>query len=1642
MPLFLRFPALRRRPASLVLSILLALLLPGLAATLPSGFIEQPVGSGWSNPVGIAFDTSGPNDRLYVWERAGKIWIVENGSKLATPLVDISEEVMAWRDFGLLGVALDPRFQQNGYIYLLYVVDRHHLLYFGTAQYNAATNLNTAPTIGRLARYTARASDGFRSVDPASRRVLVGEAINKGFPILHESHGVGSLVFGTDGTLLAACGDAASYNAMDDGGPDGGSLAAQALTDGIITTKEDVGAFRAQLPDSLNGKIIRIDPATGDGIASNPYFDTANPRSAKSRVWTLGLRNPYRMTVRPSTGAHDPTAANPGTIYLGDVGWTLWEDFHVITGPGKNCGWPLYEGLEAHTQYQASPAVNLDAPNPLGGYFRFKDLLIQDTLAAPSWPNPANAAQQVPTNIPKWLHTRPILDYKHGADIARTGTFSGNNATTSTLGTAGCPVAGASFRGNAATGGVFFTTEDFPEMYHGTYFGADYGAQWIKSIRIGEGDRPGEVQPFASATGPIVFLTTHPSAGGLYYVNFDGNIRRIVYAPGGNQQPVAAASAAPNFGPSPLTVQFSGAGSYDPEGTALNYLWAFDDGTTSTQPNPAKTFTATGTRKFNVTLTVTDAGGAADTISVPVFANHAPPGVVVTSPVDGAKYPVGATSTFPLEATITPQPGHVATSTWQTILHHDNHTHMDAPLAGPNASVTIGGEGAGFFYENVLTVTDDLGLTVTRTVNLLPNLTNTAPLAAWSITSKQVAVGTATVLDAAATASDADSPGLDGGELRVQLVSGTASESLNIRNEGSAAGQVGTSGPGVTFGGVEVGTISGSASLLIVTFNTAATPAAAQAVLRNVTYLSLVGRSTPRTVRVTLSDGDGGTSAESDLGVTATAGNLKPLVQVTSPAAGALFTAPATVAITADASDPDGTIARVDFYRGSKKISSDTLPPYEATWTNAPAGTHYLRARAVDNSGGVTWSARVSIRVTAASTTLLADDFDDNSRDAAKWSLGTVAGTIYSGAAAHDTAIALAERNQRLEIPLRTGVSGDRYNGYLATTARDFTDASASVEVVQVAAGFADTMFAVSKDAANLVLMVVEGGDLYLDHIAGGVRNITGLAFNPVQHRHWRIRHVAESPAKICFEASADGVNWQTLRRDNASFAVTALRPEISAGTWQPESAPGMAVFENFNMQRGETEPPPPANEAPIADPGGPYTGVAGQPIALSAAESIDFDGSITAFAWDFADGSTGTGQDVSKIYGAAGTYTVLLRVTDDLGAFSEETTTVTVTAPVNQAPVSRPGGPYSGMAGSGVAFNGAASSDPDGTITGYAWSFGDGSTATGATPSHAYASAGTFTVSLTVTDNAGATHTASTTATIASLPVNQPPVANPSGPYTSTVGSAVAFNGAASSDADGTITSYAWNFGNGSTATGATPSHAYASAGTFTVSLTVTDNAGATHTASTTATISTPSPTVLLADDFDDNARDTAKWQFGAILGTIYSGAAGNDPLVQALERNARLEIVPRTGVSGDHYHGYLSAPLDLTGANVSVRVVQTAGGEADTFLTIGTDGQNFAAMGAEGGYLFFDQVVSGQRSVSIMSYQPAVHRHWRIRHATANDTLVFESSADGAAWTTLRTSPRQLLLGAARIELGAGTWQPESAPGTAIFDDLRAQR
>ncbi|MEO8361040.1 MAG: ELWxxDGT repeat protein [Vicinamibacteria bacterium] len=262
-------------------------------------------------------------------------------------------------------------------------------------------------------------------------------------------------------------------------------------------------------------------------------------------------------------------------------------------------------------------------------------------------------------------------------------------------------------------------------------------------------------------------------------------------------------------------------------------------------------------------------------------------------------------------------------------------------------------------------------------------------------------------------------------------------------------------------------------------------------------------------------------------------------------------------------------------------------------------------------------------------------------------------------------------------------------------------------------------------------------------------------------------------------------------------------------------------------------------NHAPVASHGGPYSGVRNLPIVFDGAGSSDADGDPLTYAWDFGDGAVGSGVAPAHAYATAGTFTVTLAVNDGTTGSAPATSTVTIT---NQAPTANAGAAHAAFRNQSVAFTGAASSDPDGDTLTYSWNFGDGGTATGVTPSHTYATSGAFTVTLTVND--GTTTSAASTST--STITNRAPVANRgAATQTGTRLAAIAFNGSASSDADGDTLSYLWNFGDGTTGTGATPSHLYATVGAFTVTLTVNDGIATSAPVTATVTITNLAPTV-----------------------------------------------------------------------------------------------------------------------------------------------------------------------------------------------------
>jgi PKD repeat protein len=263
-------------------------------------------------------------------------------------------------------------------------------------------------------------------------------------------------------------------------------------------------------------------------------------------------------------------------------------------------------------------------------------------------------------------------------------------------------------------------------------------------------------------------------------------------------------------------------------------------------------------------------------------------------------------------------------------------------------------------------------------------------------------------------------------------------------------------------------------------------------------------------------------------------------------------------------------------------------------------------------------------------------------------------------------------------------------------------------------------------------------------------------------------------------------------------------------------------------------------NVAPTANPGGTYTGTPGTAISFTGTATDPSPIDTFTYAWNFGDGSTSTLQNPTHTYATAGTYTVTLTATDSHGASSATASTTATVVSSSGPPVANAGASQSANEGTAVQFGGSVAG---GTAPfTYSWSFGDGTSASGSlTPSHTYVSAGNFTVVLSVRDALNRVSTSTTSAAIGR--VN--PVANINGPYSGTAGSAIAFS-ATSTSAGAT---FSWTFGDGTTATGSSPSHTFSSPGTYVVGLAVTDTLGNTTNATTVATVSPTSVSNVTID-------------------------------------------------------------------------------------------------------------------------------------------------------------------------------------------------
>ncbi|NNE34804.1 MAG: PKD domain-containing protein, partial [Rhodothermales bacterium] len=383
-----------------------------------------------------------------------------------------------------------------------------------------------------------------------------------------------------------------------------------------------------------------------------------------------------------------------------------------------------------------------------------------------------------------------------------------------------------------------------------------------------------------------------------------------------------------------------------------------------------------------------------------------------------------------------------------------------------------------------------------------------------------------------------------------------------------------------------------------------------------------------------------------------------------------------------------------------------------------------------------------------------------------------------------------------------------------------------------------------------------------------------------------------------------------------------------------------------------------PQNVPPIASfTAAPSSGTAPLLVSLDASQSSDSDGTLVSYSWSFGDGATGSGQSGAHTYTSPGDYTLQLTVTDDDGASNSQSVTVTVNEGVNEAPAANfSATPLSGNAPLLVSADASASTDADGTIVSYAWSYGDGTTGTGQAVDHTYTSPGTYSLRLTVTDDDGAVNASTVTITVVGGGNQSPSASFVATPLSGNAPLTVTGDASASTDPDGSIVSHSWDFGDGVTGSGETISHTYLTAGTFTLMLTVTDNDGQVSTTSQTVRVNSASNLAPLASFSASVTSGTAP------LLVLFDASASADPDGTITSYSWSYgNGVNGTGVTAAHtfvepgnFVVRLTVTDDVGGVATSERLIQVTsdiGAQPDLVLRLSLDEVSGTSLNDESG-------------------------------------------------------------------------------------------
>ncbi len=1238
-------------------------------------FHERAVFSGLVNPTVVRFL---PDGRILVAEKSGLIKMFDGfDDTTAAVVADLRTRTYNFWDRGLLGLAVPPGWdpaspdEWRRYIYVLYARDSEPggvPPRWGTPDAvsdpcPSAPNGPGATTDGCVV--TGQLSRLDTSTTPWSEQMLI-----EGWCQQYPSHSVGTLAFGADEKLYVSGGEGANFNNADWGqfggtvsmpGPGGFFTPANPCGDppfalGTPQTKPTAegGALRSQSPRRapgeprlFNGSILRIDPATGDAVPGNPMYSSSDP--VERRIIGYGFRNPFRLTIKPGTNE----------IWVGDVGWNNWEELNRIPdlSTARNYGWPCFEGNgPRYTGLNICPS-QAQTTAPVFLYDHALPAVANDGCTVGSSSIGGMTFYSGDSNYPpEYDNSLFFSDYSRRCVWVM---FPGTDGNPD-------PATTAPFAANARApvdlqvgpdGNVYYADFD-----SGRIFRIEYGPLAVAGANQTFGLLPLSVNFNSTGSAPaqsgdtITFAwdldgdgqfddSTLPNpsfqytTAGNYTVQLKvtdnhgaSNISDPIVISAGNEPPT------PTIGSPDSTftwqvgqnINFSGSATDPQEGnlpaSALDWAVIIQHCPSNCHTHTYRTFEGVASGTFSapdheypsyieLRLTATDSGGMQATTTVAIQPRTVD--YQFLSVPSGLQISAGTfTNTTPFTQTF--------------IKGSTIGVGVDSPQ-GLNSFVSWS-DGGAQEHDVLANNNDTLTATfnsITPTPSPTPSVTPTPTPTSVAPTPTRTPTATPVVATPTPTGTPTRTPTRTFTATRTptRTFTATATPTRTFTATATPVPPTGTATPVPP----TVTPVPPTNTSTPAPGTPTRTPTRTRTFTRTPSNTRTPTRTptATRTPTVTFTASNTPTPSRTATPTITPGGSVPPSVSLTSPVGGSLFTAPASITLTASASDSDGTVSRVDFYDGSTLIGSDATAPYSLDWTNVPAGSHSLTAVAVDNQLISATSAAIPVTAQPFSGWLHQDIGAVAAAGDASYSAGAFTVSA-SGADIEGT----ADEFHFVYVPV-TG------NATIVARVASLQNTNAWAKAGVM---IRETLANNSRNAAMFVSRA--NGTRFQRRTGTGA--VTASNAGPVAAAPYWVKLVRSGSTLTGF-ASADGAAWKYV-----GSATVAFPSSVFVGLAVTSHSDGIVNTSALDSVSVLTDS---ANAPPVATMSSPSPGnVFPAPGAITlTVPATDADGSVRRV--DFYQGGALVKSDTTASYSfdvtglAAGTYTFSAIATDDLNA-------------------------------------------------------------------------------------------------------------------------------------------------------------------------------------------------------------------------------------------------------------------------------------------------------------------------------------------------------------------------------------------------------